>query len=144
MAKLPKAIIKKYGITKKAWQVFRRRKGKNKKVVSMARRRKSFYAYKRNSGMSLQKIAVAGAIYGALGRPLVSKISDMIGRPLGAYTDEAVGATAGYFLQKQKGIIGDVGKVALITEITAGANQLVAPLISGVLGNENNGNGGSW
>ncbi len=107
--KLSKAIIKKYGITKKAWQVQRGKlKGRiattskktKRKVYTMARRRTR--GFKRgNSKPSFQRIAMGGAIYGAVGRPLISKVADMIGRPLGNYTDEALGGVAGYFLMKQ-------------------------------------------
>ena len=39
MAKLPKSIIRKYGISKKAWSVFRgEKKTTNRRVSSMARR----------------------------------------------------------------------------------------------------------
>jgi uncharacterized membrane protein YeaQ/YmgE (transglycosylase-associated protein family) len=42
MAKLPKSIIQKYGITKKAWSVFRgERRTKKVRGVSMARRTRS-------------------------------------------------------------------------------------------------------
>jgi len=89
--------------------------------------------------MSLQRKAIAGAIYCALGRPLINKGSDMIGRPLGSYTDEALGATAGYLLRNQKGIVGDIAKVAMITEIASASNQLVAPMISGIIGGQSGG-----
>lgn len=151
--KLSKAIIKKHGITKKAWSIARQEKGIKTRTseAKMARRRRfgrraSFRGFARRANrvggqMSVGRIAIAGILYGAIGRPLVSKVADMTGRPLGSYTDEAIGAVAGYALRNQKGIIGDVAKVAMITEIASASNQLAAPYVSGMLGGTNNNSG---
>ena len=40
MGKLPKALIKKYGISKKAWQVYRNRKGKKRKKASNPKKKR--------------------------------------------------------------------------------------------------------
>lgn len=67
MAKLPKSIIKKYGISKKAWAVFRGNKTKKKtgsKVKYMARRTKA-RSGKKSGGMGkvfTALIGVAGAV----------------------------------------------------------------------------------
>jgi hypothetical protein len=109
-SKLPKHIIKKYGISKKAWQVFRASKSKvSKKVVksksktstkkltrskSMAKRKRSYK--KKKDGFKLP--AGASAIIGAVGYGMVrEKLSDTLANtqvvqrlPVTEFTDEAV------------------------------------------------------
>lgn len=97
MARLPKNIIKKYGISKKAWAVFQGRKARGK--TSMARK-------KSNKGKSMPKWASMLLGFGIdtvlpLGMGLVrAKIGDGIQKVAqkaglnSAYTDEAVLMTA--------------------------------------------------
>lgn len=52
MSGLPRALIKKYGVSKKAWAVFRGTRTRRTKVVSMARRRRRYgfsYGFKRTA-----------------------------------------------------------------------------------------------
>lgn len=114
MAKLPKSLIKKYGISKKAWQVYKNRNKKKKKrksptIKSRSRKRttkkmaKKKRTYRRKSrGLKPSQILIGGGIYGALRsyldgaiKPLTSKI------PLGTITDEAALFTLGYFAHKK-------------------------------------------
>lgn len=65
MARLPKSIIEKYGITKKAWAVFRgqkKRGGKRGGVKSMARRRVRYVArrVRRRPGLTIPVAPIMG------------------------------------------------------------------------------------
>jgi hypothetical protein len=106
--KLSKAIIKKYGITKKAWQVARgkthntprRVKTKTRRVQSMARRRKQKKSYSKRSGSSwIADLAIEAAplAYGFVRKNIGDGIQTAaqkvnINSP---YADEAVMFTAG-------------------------------------------------
>lgn len=103
MAKLPKSIIKKYGITKKAWSVFRGKKTKVKKSggVRMAKRRRSGGS---RGGDSLLMQAGAAAAYGAL-RPKVEQWIQPVTSKIpiaGNYVDEVALGLFGYALAKGK------------------------------------------
>lgn len=106
MQKLPKAIIKKYGISKKAWQVFRNTRGRKNPTTkrgntTMARKH---YSRKGNSsGLNAMVVApIAGAAYGFVRPMAANAIPDF----MGAYTDNVVlgGVAAGvaYF---SKGVV---------------------------------------
>jgi hypothetical protein len=75
MAKgLPKSIIKKYGITKKAWSVFRGRKGKTRSRKTRASnprkvKRRMARKKKRRGGKSLQTQVFKWLRIGALAAP---------------------------------------------------------------------------
>ena len=75
---LPKSIIKKYGISKKAWAVFRGQKSKSstprtsktsRKVKKMARRRYSRKRSRRSGGMTIPLALVSG-VAASVARPL--------------------------------------------------------------------------
>ncbi|MFH1327927.1 MAG: hypothetical protein ABIH76_03640 [Candidatus Bathyarchaeota archaeon] len=70
---LPKSIIKKYGISKKAWAVFRGQKSKSstprtsktsRKVKKVARRRYSRKRSRRRGGMTIPLAPIAGLAAG--------------------------------------------------------------------------------
>lgn len=70
MTGLPRSIIKKYGVSKEAWRVFRRRKGTSKSRASPKRvRRKENMARKRRSYRPRIRRAVRrrGGVRGILG-----------------------------------------------------------------------------
>jgi len=64
MVGLPRSIIKKYGVTKKAWQVFRGNKTtvktKTRSVQKMARRRRTARSYARKAYKGGKNIAMNG------------------------------------------------------------------------------------
>ena len=74
---LPKSIIKKYGISKKAWAVFRGQKSKGstprpkkaRKVKKVARRRYSRKRSRRSGGMTIPLALVSG-VAASVARPL--------------------------------------------------------------------------
>jgi len=80
MARLPKSIIKKYGITKKAWSVFRgRRKSRPKKVKTKRRSvRKLVRRYRRKrrggGGKSLTRTVFKWVRIGALVAPGAARV----------------------------------------------------------------------
>jgi len=127
--KLSKAVIKKYGITKKAWSVMR---GKKHKGVKHMAKKKHFS--NKTKRMSVNKIVVAGLVYGGLVRPLIDKGVEMIGfkGKLGGYEDEIVGFGLGYAFKNQKGMIGDVANVAMAVEASSASYQIVSPMIQNI------------
>lgn len=130
MAKLPKAIIKKYGITKKAWQVFRGVKKQTRKTIqvktTMARRRgfrgfrKKHYSHS-SGGISPMKIGITAAAYGAF-RPKIHSMIPDTGIP---YSDSLITGAIGYYLAGKKGWMKNAGVAILAVEAAAvGANML--------------------
>lgn len=107
MAKLPKSLIKKYGITKRAWAEFRKMKGsKRTRTSSSTTRRSKTVAKKRRSTKRKQnnKRDFMSKAVGKLGKPLAAvgygfvreMISDKIANsalgqklPVFEFTDEA-------------------------------------------------------
>lgn len=135
MAKLPKSIIRKYGITKKAWRVYRGRKSTTKKVKkrgikTMARRRKRTVrarSRRRKYGGSVKLIQPDAMIYGA-GRGflsgLVAPLTNMI--PGGFITDEIAMGIANYFIAKNtSGLIKRAALKGLAIENSNFASSLV-------------------
>lgn len=125
MAKLPKSIIKKYGISKKAWQVFKSGSSKTKTKTrsgTMARRKKS--GYKRSSGsIKPMNILLAGALYGAI-RPTVANMLPTFFKFGAVDSDNVILSGAGYLASRQSNkFIKTLGLVAMSTEagiITSG------------------------
>jgi hypothetical protein len=140
MSKLPKAIIKKYGITRKAWAVF---KGKKTSVAKtpMAKRRSKSRSKARSFSFSRKKsrrssrgsgggsvnmtgLLIGAAVYGA-GREFASDKLSVISNklPFGELADEVTLGTLGYFMAKGKipminriPYSKDIGKAALTIE----------------------------
>lgn len=144
MAKLPKSIIKKYGISKKAWSVFRGQK-KSRRAPTMARRKKRRSVYrkvKRRMRSSRQprpeQVILPSIIYGAGRQTLVNlatPVTSMI--PLGQYADEAILGVAGYYLAKKgKGILKQVGMSMLTVESASVGSGLIG---GGFAGGNNGG-----
>jgi len=119
MAKLPKALIKKYGISKKAWSIFKSKK-KTSRGETMRRKRKSGFFGKRKSAGSnrVDLIQFDSMIYGgARGyistalQPITSKI------PLGNISDEIVMGALCYLAAKNtSGLIRSIAYKGLIIE----------------------------
>ena len=131
MAKLPKSIIKKYGISKKAWSVFR---GGGHK---MARHRGKVHAKKHgmfggsvfgsSSGSLIQIDAMA---YGAARQylaNLISPVTSMI--PLGTFADEIGMGLVDWMVAKNvKGFVGEIARKGLVIENSRVGEQLVGSL----------------
>lgn len=118
MVGLPRSIIKKYGVTKKAWSVFRSRSSSSTraaKVTQVARRkgRRSSGGKKKSSGFkgaALTTGAIVGAMAYGAGRQYVSdKLSNYVPNFAGEWTDEVVMGMLSYFMAK--------GKIPLLDKI---------------------------
>lgn len=153
MTGLPKSIIKKYGITKKAWSVYRGKKTKSRSVVRVAKRRKvrrykarGLFKRRRKSkglGGGITGIVIGGVAYGAgrqyisnLIAPLTSKL------PLGQYADNvAMGlvswalATGKIPLIKKIPMSRDIGKAGLAIEAAFAGQDLLGKSGTGGTGN---------
>lgn len=102
MAKLPKAIIKKYGITKKAWSVYRANKRGGKKVAKRKTARKRTYRRKTSASMN----PAIGALAYGLGREwTLGKLDPLLARvPVAGfqYVDEAAMFALSWAMAKGK------------------------------------------
>ena len=131
MAKLPKSIIKKYGISKKAWSVFRGTK-KTKSIsrgYKMAKKKKYFKGMKGGFlNKALQVVIGAGVavLYEVYVSPLIFKNFPML-----ASIKNILEMVLGVYLATSKKMPMPVraGGLALAT---INAYELIAPFISGV------------
>ena len=93
MASLPKSIIKKYGISKKAWSVYRGQGQASRSTRKMARKRyarRGARRYSRSSSTGMG-VFIPPAIYGALRDPIAnnSMVKSLTSKlPFGQYNDE--------------------------------------------------------
>jgi len=149
MVKLTKAIIKRYGISKKAWAIARGKKTTtikkrkvyktaNKQVKTMARRFRRFRKGKRSSGgakLNVMSTVIGGAGYGIL-RPMAGNaIQNIMPNFANGYEDELViGGLALLGAWKGKGLIKTTAHHVLFTES--------ARVVSGVAGNTSSGASG--
>lgn len=118
MAGLPKKYIKRYGISKKAWNEYRKTKRRKspslkkrthrvrKKVVRMAKRRYTRrYARRRSYRRTVSKLKPFSIIgYAIIGEPLIDSLAGNFGFPV-----DLVKVGLGYFLMKKSGIMGEFG-----------------------------------
>lgn len=117
MAKLPKSLIKKYGISKKAWSVFRGQKtNKTKnKVVNVAKKKGGFRKSATEAGKGLGMV-LAGMAYGASREWVSQKIEPLTSKLPGGYlADNVVLGATGYLLYKGK--IPFLNKYAVTREV---------------------------
>jgi len=126
MRKLPKKIIQKYGITKKAWAVFRGKKARKARGGRKMARRKKHYGRKSAAGSGLATLLYA-AVYGAA-RPYALKGASYAGMdklPFGSYNaNVALGGAATILPMLVKGkVVKDVSKVVQIFEVANAAGK---------------------
>jgi len=147
MAGLPKSIIAKYGVSKKAWSVFKSRSSSSPaaRKTPMARRR---FSRVRKTGRRFGRFAkratdtrtnlgsmVIPFIYGALRPAITQAIAPLTSKipVVGQYADEAgmiaIGAAANMW---GSGSIKAAGKFAMQAEAFSLGMQVVSPLISGL------------
>jgi len=120
--RLPKSLIKKYGISKKAWSIFRGRKHK-------ARASKSYKSHlKIRRGVSMKKGSfgkitpfLAAGIYGGLRERISLALAPMTSKiPLGDVADEVgmlgVAYVAKRFLGNKVPMLKDVATAAMLIE----------------------------
>lgn len=128
MVGLPRAIIKKYGVSKKAWAVFRGSRGSrstSKRVRSMARRYRKgaryygrrAYSKARGGFMGYVKPVLFGTAAG-VAAPYVPMVNTL------PYNQALAGAAGGYMAKK-------TGLGALVGMLSG---FLIAPRVSAMLG----------
>lgn len=101
------------------------RRRKSSGVKTMAKR-KRFGRKSVNSNSNLLMVVGASMLYGA-GRSKLSAItSQYLPAFAGQYTDEVALGALGWYLSKKGGIIGQLGKSALIIESASVGNQLMS------------------
>jgi len=138
MVKLTKALIKKYGVSKKAWAVARQQQGGSRKhkvsksvkirrVSRMARRKTTRKSYGKKDMFSYLKRPVMGAV-GVVGYEAF--LSPMVSKALGGnkMVVDIVELLGGAYLSKKQGILGATGKAL----VTLNSYQLVAGLANNI------------
>src|SRR3990172_11924573 len=136
MVGLPKSIIKKYGVTKKAWAVFRGTKSKSRpsgqERKTMARRRGVKRRFGRHSaGLSVKDLAVGTAAVSVFEPFLDNLAGNFAGGLLGGIGDDVIKAGLGWYLaKKQKGAIKGAGYALLVI----GVRNIVAGFAGPMMG----------
>lgn len=156
MAKLPRAIIKKYGITKKAWAVYRGSKSRGTRTMA---KRRTFRARARRVGRRVVKYAKrayaksrsflsgfvplgmmetllsagVGATLGLVGNLLsMTGLTDFLSSFLGAYANEAaLGLAAALLYKFSSGTVKTVAREYYRAAVMSAGAQFS----SGLLGN---------
>lgn len=128
MSGLPKRIIAKYGVTKKAWQVFRgtkKSKTKTARSNTMARRRsKKFFGKSKGGSISPVEMAIGSGIYGYARPTIANVVPDIAAIP---YSDNVILGAAGFLAAwKGKGIVKKAGMVVLANEAFIAASRMSA------------------
>lgn len=129
--KLPKEIIKKYGITKKAWSVFRAGKSGASKTMAKTRKAKTSFrskarSYSRKVSSSPLTPALGALLYGAGRQYTLGKLDPLLAKiPLAGfqYVDELAMFGLSYALAKGKipfvskfPITRSIGRAGMIIE----------------------------
>ena len=135
MAKLPKSIIKKYGITKKAWAVFRGQKSTRRPTVS--KKRKSIKT------RYLTRVKSAGRRAGGRARGLLGSVAGLTLKSL-AFGTAGIIATdryqpygGAYRPALNKVLIGVTGPMVGMDNrdmLTVGVKEGLATFVGGYLG----------
>lgn len=158
MTGLPSSIIKKYGVSKKAWAVFRgqkRSRSRNKGMTGYQEAKQLNYLSKKYRGTSMVKrrrksTAFKSGIKGIMGG-IVGKIVGVGGYILfETYVEPKLLSMAniadptiiniaelgaGLWLSRKSGIVGEIGKAA----VTINAYQLLYPILNKTSSSTNNG-----
>jgi hypothetical protein len=141
---LPKSIIKKYGVSKKAWAVYRQQKGTTSRTTKKRKKRRynmpkrKSYRRRARSGLGDMGMIVGGMAYGAARSKLSSLVSPITSKiPLGYTADNIVLGGISYLLMKGKipflnkiKMTRNIGKAGLILE----SALLGSEVISGTAG----------
>lgn len=98
-------------------------------VSTMAR--KKSYRRKSSSNSSLMVTVGSAMAYGALRSKLSQMTSQYLPSFAGQYTDEVALGLLGWYASKKGGIVGALGKSALIIESASVGNQLASGFMSG-------------
>jgi len=135
--KLSKSIIKKYGISKKAWVMQRKQGGYRKAKASPV-------TYKRRGKRTMTKkksYRKAKGLFGNLNTPLMgaagvvayeSLISPMI--PLQGVAKDMLELVGGLYLSKKKGFLGATGKSLVVINAYQLISGIAGPALKGFVG----------
>jgi hypothetical protein len=137
MAQLPKALIKKYGISKKAWSIYRASKSSRSstRVTTMAKKTQKRYNFQSKRS---KLMAVGGAILYGFGRKYLSNVvQSYLPSFAGQYTDEIVLGGLGLYFSNKPGLVGSVATAAYLIEGASIGNQLGASMF-GTMQNQMN------
>jgi len=136
MAKLPKSIIKKYGISKKAWSVF---KGKTQTTTrtrgtTMARRRSysgKRKSYSKGSNLTLKELLVGVSAY-AVARPYLAKFvpQGFMGTPAQYSQNIVLGGAGALASWKGKGMVKKAGTIIAVSEAFIAVSKLSSGMSS--------------
>ena len=145
MAGLPKHIIKKYGVTKKAWRIHKSKGYRKAKASPVTKKRRGNYKTMAKKKTYRKKTSMLGnlntPLMGAAGVVAYeSLISPMI--PLQGVAKDMLELVGGLYLSKKRGILGATGK----SLVTINAYQLVSGLVGsklqGLIGGQRTDQGG--
>lgn len=129
MVGLPRSIIKKYGVSKKAWAVFRGTKRrarhisrpvKTKVIHVMARRKHSGRSFRRSlkAGLSVKNVALGAAITAVVEPYFDSMVLNPLRTYIPAIPAGVAKALIGYYINKKmKGIVKGVGLSLMVLGI---------------------------
>jgi len=98
------------------------------RVTTMARKTRSKRRASSSNGSLLMTVGSA-MLYGAVRSKLSQVTAQYLPSFAGAYTDEVVLGALGWYLSKKGGMIGSVGKAALIIESASIGNQLGSSML---------------
>lgn len=131
MTGLPKSIIKKYGVTKKAWQVFRSGASTSgrtsRRVGGNVAKKKSRSRSRSGGSMEVKNAVIGGAIYGA-GVAGLQQFAPSMNTPL-------LRAGAGYLAMKaSQPEVRAAGFIALGSEVGRFTAPLAQGLVQGISG----------
>lgn len=98
MSKLPKSLIKKYGISKKAWRIFKSKGSTNPKTKTKRRKTNLAKKKKKKSGGNLTQTAMKFARLSALLYPPVTRATNVWNaeKNIGRAISEGLGALSGH------------------------------------------------
>lgn len=125
MTGLPRSIIKKYGVSKKAWAVFRgthsRAKSSRARGTTTMAKRKGFRRARRSSGFggNEMSLVLASALYGAARPYIGSAVQPLSSKlPLGGYETNVVLGGGAYLLGRyvSNGYVKTATKAILLNE----------------------------
>lgn len=153
MARLPKSIIKKYGISKKAWSVYRAQKGRSRTVsvggkVAKRRKKSGKKSVARRMASNQFAPAVGAFAYGAMRQATLAKVVDpvlnniqlpVVGQ-MAQYTDEAAMFALSWAISKGKvpfvnkvKVSRSIGRAGMLIEASRLGQMIGAQTVNGLV-----------
>ena len=139
MTGLPKHIIKKYGMSKKAWRVYRGNKPSKKRNRSVIKTAK-VKTYRKKQSNILGRLN--NPLLGAAGVVMYeSLVSPMI--PVQGIAKDMLELVAGLWMSKKQGIVGATGKSLVVLNSYQLISNLAKPMLQNFIPSGNN-NGNNY